>query len=386
MSNRFLRVLSFLLASTWSSGLALAEDCPKAARELSAARALERNAEETERKLREVVSLCPSLADSSYYLGLSLAARDKHAEALSAFTQAIRRKPEVRFHLALAQEYLHASDYQKAETQYSNALQLDSKSAKGLQGLAAVQHLTGRGEEAEETLRRALQIDSSSSELYYNLALVLHKQGRTLEAVTSLSTALEKQANFTEAATLAASLYLELGKLQRAEDAARKAVLYSPENFQVWLVLGRVLQTKGEQEEALSSLRKAEALAPHRLEVVLALSRSLAESGELEQALSKLKKAVESHPRDSRAHAALGWAYLRSYGLGTSSALAAAEQSLKTAIQLDNENGEAHNNLGLVFELSDRPAEAKREFEEAKRRLPASEVVSSNNLRISASD
>ncbi len=381
---RLALVLCWILAQVpW---VLAAEDCPKAARELSVARALERNSEETEMKLREVVKLCPSLADASYYLGLSLAAREKNKEAIQAYSEAIRRKPEPRFYLALAQEYLRSGENQKAEAQYTNVLQLDSKNVKGLQGLSAVQQLTGRVDEAEETLRRALQIDSSAAELYFNLAILLHKQGRSAEAVTSLSTALDKRPHFHQAATLAATLYRELGKLERAEDAARKAVLYRPEDFQTWFVLGTVLESAGELEGAQAALLKAEALAPHRLETVLALSRILAERGELEQALSKLKKAVESHPRDSRAHAGLGWAQLRQYGLGESSALIAAEQSLKTAIQLDSENGEAHNNLGLVFELSDRPAEAKREYEEAKRRLPSSEIVSSNNLRIDAGE
>ncbi len=388
--SRLLIVIFSFLFGLFPAAVNAAEDCPKAARLLAAARALDRSAEETEGKLREVVKTCPTLAEGHYYLGLSLSVREKNAEAKKSFAEATRIAEDPRFFLALAKLHIQAGDTGKAEKQYRKVLQLNPKSVKGLQGLSVVQQNTGRVEEAEETLRRALQIDSSVAELYYNLAVVLLQQGRLDEAVTSASTALDKKPNFAEASLLAASTYRKLDKLERAEASARNAALYRPEDHKVWFVLGQVLRASGSPQDAHDALLKAEALAPRQLEVLLAVGMSLEELGNTQEALSKLQKTVELHSRDSRAYAALGWLYLRSFGQssfkwggGESSTLLEAEQALKTAVQLDAENASAHNNLGLVFELSDRPDVAKTHYEIAKKLMPQSSVVTSNVTRLS---
>lgn len=80
--------------------------------------------------------------------------------------------------------------------------------------------------------------------------------------------------------------------LPKASEAYEKAVALAPNDFRIWLALGRSRERNGDTKGAEKALRKAAELAPNYAEVHWVLGNQLLRQGNAEEAFVEIRQAV----------------------------------------------------------------------------------------------
>lgn len=93
--------------------------------------------------------------------------------------------------------------------------------------------------------------------------------------------------------------------LYRLEMAAGR----SPNNYLLWLELGRARERSGDAEGAESALRRALALAPNYSRVQWALGNALLRQGRTDEAFAEIRKAVVGDPALADSAATAAWVF-----------------------------------------------------------------------------
>src|SRR5688500_11086565 len=151
-----------------------------------------------------------------------------------------------------------------------------------------------------------------------------------------------------------------------AEAEFRKALELSPSNADACDYYGRLCNAVGRLDEALALYRRAQQLDPlaHRTDVATALLRA----GRYEEAAQEAERAVEFEPESARAHATLGWAWLKQgkkqHGLA----------SLERAAALSPDNAQWLAQLGQARALAGDEAGARAILRQLEQRAAAAFV------------
>ena len=95
--------------------------------------------------------------------------------------------------------------------------------------------------------------------------------------------------------------------LERAVREFEKAAALSPNNYMLWLDLGRARERNGDQPGAERALRKALELAPNYSRVQWALGNTLLRQGKNEEAFAEIRKAVAGDAAYTNSAATTAW-------------------------------------------------------------------------------
>jgi len=243
----------------------------------------------------------------------------------------------------LAQQYLNAQEYDRAEKLFRDLMATRPTDAILLGELALVMGMSGRAEEAESQFRAALRLDPEAAwvrrqlagfllgrerldeavvELerliaghavpawtYFLLAQAREHQGRLPEAREAVRRASELQPHSASGLTFAAERWRDLGDLPAATSTLRRAIEIDPKRARAHAVLGLALQQTEDLDGAAASLRRALALesdpkvrAPYRYW----LGATLVQQRDFEAASVELEGAIEGLPSLADAHVLLG--------------------------------------------------------------------------------
>ncbi|MBC7911006.1 MAG: protein kinase, partial [Pyrinomonadaceae bacterium] len=180
-------------------------------------------------------------------------------------------------------------------------------------------------------------------------------------AIKDFQTALEMQKEFPSAHNRLGRALLAKGQFVSATDHFRKAVEQKNGNFfAAQYNLGFALQQQGDMENAVkaydAAIEQRGGVYPDAFYqkgiVLLGLKRD-------QESAEALRKAIEqNNGKDADAQQALGVALARQKDYQ------GAEAAFRTAIEQGGGNSpELHYNFGLLYETTNRPAEAVREYE-----------------------
>ena len=109
----------------------------------------------------------------------------------------------------------------------------------------------------------------------------------------------------------AAAVHLEKSftpeDIQHALKELETAAGLAPENYLIWLDLGRARERSGDAEGAERALRRALALAPNYSTVQWALGNALVRQGRMEEGFAEIQKAVSGDPAFAMPAAVTAW-------------------------------------------------------------------------------
>jgi Flp pilus assembly protein TadD len=163
-------------------------------------------------------------------VGMTLAAENRHPEALEYFQQSSQNKPEyaeVRNNLGLT--YVQLGRLPEALAQYEMALRLKPAFPEAERNYAHALMIVGRSAEAETHFRRAIALKPDFPEAYNNLGILLASESRVDEAIQALQNAVRLSHSSTESQFLLGMAYGAANRLDDAE-AAFRAVLRNDAN------------------------------------------------------------------------------------------------------------------------------------------------------------
>ncbi len=166
-----------------------------------------------------------------------------------------------------------------------------------------------------------------------------------------------KKNKFDEAEKLASSLSVvypdnisclkvlaEIYRIQKRHEellkVSRKILELSPQNYEMYNIIGFALSDLGKFRESISAFRKLIEIKPDNYAAYCNLGVSLTKNNDLEEAIKSLKKSIELKSNFSIAYNNLGEAYIRLGQLNN------AEFNFKKASELDSTLHPAFFNLG----------------------------------------
>jgi predicted CXXCH cytochrome family protein len=151
------------------------------------------------------------------------------------------------------------------------------------------------------------------------------------------------------------------GGIGRLESAI---VRYSPAAPDFYFELGDGYARAGKSDEAIRWYKEALRKKPEFRPATKQLAATLIGKGEYARATEVLRQAVAAPPADEALFTDLGNAYLRQRMLPQ------AQQALKRALEINPDQPEAQNLLGLVAVQKNDPVEAEGQFRSALRSQP----------------
>lgn len=221
------------------------------------------------------------LAKDSFDSGLGLMKEKKYGEAVIAFKEAIRLKPDIAdAHFGLGMVYLKmAGDAVDHNRVALHALLKNHKNA-----------------EADAQLRGT----AHSAHNYYQEALAAFEQ------------AIRLKSDDVGAYAGMGAAYYGLGRYQEAKAAYKKAVLLEPDNAEAHAGLGATYYCLNHPRGAAEYYREAIRLNPNDAEVHYRLAMVYDDLGWYKEASKAWKEVVRLKHDDAHAHFRLGMAYLLS--------------------------------------------------------------------------
>ena len=177
----------------------------------------------------------------------------------------LQAPPEAQKAWEKGMKALENKKWTQAEKELRQAVTIYPEYASAWNALGEALGELSRPVEAQDAWGRAIQADAGYVKPYVLLARLAIREGRTENAVSITDRAL--QGKYTQ--TVPVYFYnavanLALGRLEPAEESARKAVELDPTHLvpKVEDLLGTVLAAKGDRQGALEHLKKYLAVSP----------------------------------------------------------------------------------------------------------------------------
>ena len=102
----------------------------------------------------------------------------------------------------------------------------------------------GRFKEAEQSTLKALELQPDLEKACLNLLLILESQGKYDEAINQADYFLRKNPTSLKVPHFLARIYLDIGKINKAELTIKKLILKEPSLMLPTIILGKILDKK----------------------------------------------------------------------------------------------------------------------------------------------
>jgi len=222
----------------------------------------------------------------------------------------------------------------------------------------------GKYGQAQRVCAQIIEARPGNADAHNIHGVALNALGKPDEAIDSLKRAVKLAPN-------AASIYANLGEVQRQagqkKEAAKSletAVKLDPQNAQALNNLGIIRYEEGKYEEAVDFYRRAIAIRPTMAEALNNLGNSLRMVGDVDGAMQAYQDALVHRERYPEAYNNLGTL------LQQDKSFEEAEHALKKAIAQSPRYIEAHNNLAQLYFAQKKEVDALRILGDALKFAP----------------
>ncbi|MEO8903056.1 MAG: tetratricopeptide repeat protein [Polyangiaceae bacterium] len=304
---------------------------------------------------------------------ISGAARSGEAEALKLLGS-IAKNPSgaspdeiVSAQTLLGDIHLARSRMSQAEAAYSEALKINPKAARALNGFGDALYRAGRYSEAQARFEASTQADPDDLSAKIGVA----KSKLALERVEDATLMLKKLRDTYPQAVPVAYWYgraLEAsGNRAQAETLYRSALKTpsdDPQTVDVYIALALLLSQQGQNDEAQKTLAEARTKLPDQPAIHKALGDVALSQGRYPEATAEFRQAVAMDSEDLGAKFKLGVALRRD------SKFDEAGKSFDEVGAVDTDYPGLALERGLLYEASGRTEEALKEYESALAKAP----------------
>jgi arylsulfatase A-like enzyme/predicted Zn-dependent protease len=259
---------------------------------------MEGKTDEAARAIRDIIAADPEIVDAHFSLGNVLFKARRFAEALDAFRQALKLKPDDSFtvinmsnclmglgrpeeaeslilgflrqgfkdsqlyHMLGTLAYARKA-YDRALDYFEQCLTINSESAASHSSMAAIYIVTGDLAKAEAHLAEAVKTNPTLHNLYFNWAQLHEKAGRPEEAAAAYRQELKNSARSFRAAFNLARIHRQAGREEDERTWLEKTRELNPEFPLTYFYLARIeLNRGGDYREAVALVEKGLELRP----------------------------------------------------------------------------------------------------------------------------
>jgi tetratricopeptide (TPR) repeat protein len=167
----------------------------------------------------------------------------------------------------------------EAEILYRGFLRAQPRHGEANHNLGALLAQRGEMQQSLPFFKAALEADSSVGQYWLSYARALHAAGHSQEAQTLLKRASQRGFSGPAYDTLAAKIFVAMGKFNDAAEALQNATALQPENAELFVNLGNTRAMQGNVHDAIAAYRRAIAIKPEFAEAHFRLGSVLSENG-----------------------------------------------------------------------------------------------------------
>ena len=279
---------------------------------------------------RTAVSKRPNQAGWQYALGLLLHQSGADKEAIPVLQQAIMLNDRPEYYHALGRAFLGMGDNKNAVKSFERAIKHRPDAHHWRADLADVQARRGWHKEAIAEIDHALEVAADHPVLWRKRAELLLATNQLDAAASDVLEALRRDANDVKSLTLMSEIMLHKGQMQRALDAAERAVKLNAndafaryqlayvlrasnrrgeaiphmiaatrlrdQSHEWWAELAEDYEAINDYERAAQSMARAQALVPHDWNIVYRLGMLYFHAGEYALAEVELRRVMAQMP------------------------------------------------------------------------------------------
>ncbi len=269
------------------------------------------------------------------------------------------------------EQFNQTQDYESALPFLLRATLVDPLDAETQDGLARAYMGLHRWSDAQQTLEQALQHVGPNDLFYTRLAEVLLAENKGNEAVALL---LKGDSNHPHTASLKHALgitYLALARNTEALEALAAAAQLDPLFADTQFSLARCYLLTGNPTLARSWAEGALKLRPESLEGLALLTEAALQMNDIESAVARARELSQRGGRAAEYQPVVCAAFFRAGNLAAErSEHTAAEQLYRDGIAANENYGQLHGGLGMLYGKLHRYTEATAEFEKFLRLEP----------------
>jgi len=351
-----------------------AQKSPRSAFGLARASYAEGDASAAATAARDALTQNPNHVGARILLArISSAQRSGEAEAL-AMLSSITKNPAaaspdelVNAQTLFGDIHLARSRMSQAEAAYSEALKINPKAARALNGLGDALYRAGRFSEAQARFEASTQADPDDLSAKIGVA----KSKLALERVEDASANLKKLRD-TYPASVPVSYWfgraLEAAGNRALAETVYRGVLKTPSNdpqtVDVYIALALLQSQQGRNDEAQKTLADARAKLPDVAGIHKALGEVALSQGRYSQATAEFRQALALDAEDLGARFRLGVALRRD------GKFEEAGKTFEAVAAVDKDYPGLALERGLLFEATGRLGDALKEYEGALAKAP----------------
>jgi tetratricopeptide (TPR) repeat protein len=320
---------------------------------------------EAEALYRRVLSAEPDHADALHLLGLVAHQSGQHGAAVELIGHAIKRNaqnPIYFSNLGIALKYL--GRLKEAVAAYCEAIRLKPDYAEAFYNCANALKEMRRFDEALASYDTALALKPDYAAAWQNRGLVLQELQRPHEALASLEKALTLKPDYAEASFNRGLMLQQMERFIEALAAYDRVVALRPGDATVFNNRGRVLLKLARFDEALASYDRALALKPDYLDAIRGRGVVLLKSKRPQESLASCDQALALNPDDADT------LNCRGIALQDMKRFDESLESYDRALALKSNFAEAIYNKGVVLQELKRLDEAQASFDRAQALKP----------------
>lgn len=264
-------------------------------------------------------------------------------KAIKLFKKANLIDPKMaEAHRMLGLVYLDEGMREKAQGQYTYALDLKPGYYAAMAGLARLYRAEGNRARAQEMVEKALEARPYDIEMREMLGELLWEAGELDRALVELEKVTAVAPRHLAARRTLALIYAAKGDTNDLAAELERITHLAPEDVEVRLDLGSAYQRIGDNERAITAYEEVLRKDPKNVQALKFVGDCYRRAKEPEKAIAAYQKVMKLAPSDPRPYFLLGAVYEEA---GND---AKAEQVFQDAQQFKRYIGEAWTNLGAI--------------------------------------
>ncbi len=235
-------------------------------------------------------------------------------------------------------------DLIEAEKFLRGAIAIEPKEASYLSNYANILQDLNRCDDAVSFYRKAIALDFSYADAYYNLGNALQKLKQYDQAIKSYTEAINLRPQWTEAYINRGNVCGFLGRYDEAHLDYTKAIEASPQFSGGYINRANLLaKFLNQKDAAISDYESAIKLGADSCQTNLIIVQILQSQSRFKEAIEKCQFVISLKPDRSDAYCVMGTNYFQLRDLNL------AISSHRKALELDSDNANAHDGLGLAL-------------------------------------
>ena len=316
----------------------------------------------------------PGNAELLVIKGRWLLTEHKLDESLARAQAAVAASPRMAAaHVLAGEVHIARRNLGEATKSFNEAISVDARALGARVELARLHLAAGRAQQALYVAQEALTIQPTSGDAQFEVARALFALGDVTRADTELHRVLEVAADYPDVQTLLGQIYHQRRNRTAARQAYERALTLDPTSVEA--LTGLVTLDIGEKQVAQARRRVDAQLqrTPNNAPLLLLAARTYATAGDRAAAEATLRRAIEADPSYFPAYNVLGQLYVEQ------SRLEEARREYEALVAKRPNDVAARTMVAMILQVQNRGDEAREQYQRILE-VDTNAAVAANNL------